>query len=133
MSCEGKKVIDIRLVGEETKFTDVVSFTNDIAVDSVVRVMDGLLETGKDALQTSRFLFHGDTEEASEILKKRLRNITDALNQTAKDGLELVDAGWESLVSDKDFINDENKARLTRVTTTALYGLLGASFIDDGE
>lgn len=93
----------------------------------------GIIDTATDVLKTGCNLCEGNITEASQIVRKRTHSIAHGMVEVVKGVSDLSVAGYEAVVHDQEFINEENKAKLTRVCQAGIYGLIGSALMDDSK
>ena len=130
MKNSNEMIVDVKPIDDETTLKEVFGFGANVAVDSVVGLIDGVIDTGKDLLQSGLKVCQGDAVGASEILKNRTHRLADGVVITVQDVASLAEASYEAIINDHEFMTQENKKRLTNVCKTGVGVLMASSIID---
>lgn len=133
MSNDRNTVITIRPKGESASAEDIVDFATDVAIDSVVGIFQGLVNTVSDVADCGTKLCKGDLEGSGQIVKNRAEEFVKGTIGAVRSGAAVTEASYDALVHGKDFLTEENKAHLTRLCQLGIYSAAATTVLADSH
>ncbi len=121
MTAKAEDIIDVTPEGESASAGDLFRFVTDIAADTVTGVISGTLNTAADAVDGAVKLCTGDIKGATDILCRRAASIVTGTLDVVKSGAAVTGAAYDTLVHDKRFVTETNKAHLTHLCQAGVY------------
>ena len=128
---KAEEIIDVVPEGESASADDLFRFVTDIAAGTVTGVISGTLNTTADAVDGAVKLCTGDIKGATGILYRRAAGIVTGTLGVVKSGAAVTGAALDTLVHDKRFITETNKAHLTHLCQAGVYAACAGTLISD--
>ena len=117
--------IDVKPKGDVTSMKEVLSFTADVARDSVQGVFLGVASTAGDFGSGCHRVITGDYKGAATIVERRMKNVIKGTIGTLKSTAEIIGNSYQSIANDEEFLTRENKVHLARICQASIFSILG--------